>query len=44
MIEDSRNTIKKNIRELMVLTPNLTDIDPYVVKLLVKETDKKDKF
>lgn len=38
LIEDSRNELKKKLKTLMDLSPNFTDMDPYVVKLLLKES------
>lgn len=38
LIEDSRKELKAKIRALTELSPNFTDLDPYVVKLVLKET------
>lgn len=40
LIDETRNDIKKKVKELLILTPNITEMDPYVVKLLLKEDVK----
>ena len=37
LIDKTRTEIKTKTRQLLELQPNLTDMDPYTVKLLLKE-------
>lgn len=41
LIDDSRNDIKKKLKELLELSPNVSEMDPYVVKLLLKENHRE---
>ena len=41
LIDETRNQIKAKTRELLTLQPNLSDMDPYTVKLLLAENEKK---
>ena len=40
LIEETRNKIKDKTRELLALQPNLTDMDPFTVELLLREQKK----
>eukprot|EP00347_Sterkiella_histriomuscorum_P004239 403361214 len=44
LIDETRNDIKKKVRDLLQLTPNITEMDPYVVKLLLREDNKNQKL
>ncbi|CDW81721.1 UNKNOWN [Stylonychia lemnae] len=37
LIDGNRVEIKKKIKELIELSPNITEMDPYVVKLVLKQ-------
>jgi hypothetical protein len=37
LIDDAREEIKQTSRDLLALQPNLTDMDPFTVKLLLEE-------
>ena len=37
LIDTTRDEIKAKTRELLTLQPNLTDMDPYTVELLLRE-------
>ena len=41
LIDDARNEIKQTSRDLLALQPNLTDMDPFTVKLLLEEQKSK---
>ena len=43
LIEETRNKIKDKTRELLALQPNLTDMDPFTVELLLREQKKTSK-
>ena len=43
LIEETRNKIKQKSRQLLELQPNLTDMDPFTVGLLLREQKKKSK-
>ena len=43
LIDETRAKIKAKTRELLFLEPNLTDMDPYAVDLLLAEQKKMDK-
>ena len=40
MIDKAREEIKQTTRELLTLQPNLSDMDPHTVKLLLTEQQK----
>ena len=40
-IEQNRKAVKDKTREMIKLQPNLTDMDPYCVKLLLTEQKTK---
>ena len=37
LIDKNREDVKARVRDLMTLTPDLTEMDPYVMKLLIQE-------
>ena len=37
LIEEARGKIKDKTRQLLELQPNLTDMDPFTVELLLRE-------
>ena len=43
LIDETRAKIKNKTRELLTLQPNLSDMDPYTVKLLLAEQKKSTK-
>ena len=43
LIDDTRNSIKEKTAELLTLQPNLSDLDPYTVKLLLAEQKRSSK-
>ena len=43
LINDTRAQIKQKTSELLKLSPNISDMDPYTVKLLLAEQKKEKK-
>lgn len=43
LIEEARSDLKKKIKALTELSPNFSDMDPYVIKLVLKEKVQTEK-
>ena len=43
LIEETRSNIKQKTRELLTLQPNLSDMDPFTVELLLREQKRSSK-
>jgi hypothetical protein len=43
LIDESRSELKAKVRALTEMSPNFSDMDPYVIKLVLKENAKDER-